>query len=319
MTQLSIPFLFNGAWFSSITAQSSLDSASVGGIWGASYCGLNNPPTTILAYFNTSVSYKSVTDWMRWDVSASAGFVGNVFLNVLEKDSNDNIVNTRYLGSLFWVLESSNVADGLRTVTFSGVTVEDKFKIYITFILSDILGKIDYGNAIVTPKSVESIIEIDNYPYKNPKNYLSIVVGVVSGSSSLQAYASATAVQSGSGEDQVYVAFANNAQINNVTTQVKVDAVVTNSSTLQNQNLVIQAQMRYKAGFDVRLFTITFPAGASAITYDPTMGSGTPPPAVAGDDSFPVWAIIVIIVGALVISGAVIAFVLIRKKRYTKF
>jgi hypothetical protein len=313
--QLSIPLIFNGAWFSSLTAQASEDKASADGVWGACYAGIGHPPSSMLAFFEASVSYQSVTNWASWNVNTSSGFIGNVFLSVVEKDSNDSIVTVKNLGLLAWVISDSANNGSLKYVTFLGADISN-FKIYITYILSDVLGKINYGDAIVTPKSLESVIEIPNYPYKDPKNYLTLVVGAISGSGSVKTYGTASAIQSGTGSNEVYLSFANSAQINGQSAKVKIDVVVTNTSTLQNNDLIVQAETKYKSEITARLFAITFPPNASSIIYDPTMGTGTPP---AAEDSNKPIIILLVLVGFSVLAITIVVLIIIftrKRKEY---
>jgi len=310
--KVSIPFLFNGAFFSSLTAQATEGNASVNGIWGASYAGFAFPPTSILAYFETSVTFDNIQNWMNWNVNSSSGFIGNVFLRLDEKTSNQTIVNTQRLGLMAWTISDQFNNGSLKYVTFQGQS--GAVTVLITFIVSDIVGIVNYGNAMVSPKSLESIFEIPNYPYKSPTNYLTLTLGVVTGSTSVNVYGTANVLQCGSATEKVYFSLSNTAQINGVTKSVKISSFITgNATSLENSNIINQAQSKYST-ISIQLVSIDFPPNASSIIYDPTLGSGTP---LASPDNYIAIIITLVVVGsiALIILIVVLVF-MFRKKPY---
>jgi len=273
---------------------------------------LTLPPTTILAFFDASVTFNNITNWITWGVNSSTGFIGNVFLRVDEKMPNKTLVKSKRLSTLFWTTSDAQNNDSLKYITYQGLDGFG-FNIYITFILSDILGYVNYGNALVTPKSFESVVEIPNYPYTDPKNYLSLVIGVVSGSASVQNYGSAYVLQCGTGDGAVYLSLSNKAIINNSSVSVNVSPFAdANATDLDNNNVIIQAQTKYQAQLNIKLVTVDFPANASSIIYDPTIGSGIPP---SSPDTSNILMIVFIIAGSVLLVIIIIVLVIVFTRR----
>lgn len=149
----------------------------------------------------------------------------------------------------------------------------------MTFISSDNVGYVQYQNqdvgAIVTPKTLESIVEINNYPYRSSSNYLTLTMGTATGNFDVVASASASNLISGGGEDQVYFALSNVAVVDGSKKFVTISGF--SKITGSNSYIEGQAKGKYGGSFSYATVSVDFPAGASKIIYDPTIGQGTPP------------------------------------------
>jgi len=141
--------------------------------------------------------------------------------------------------------------------------------------MSDVVGVVNYGNTIVGPKSIESIIEIQNWPYQSTANTLSLVLGVATGS----AQAQGGTLTSGSGNKQVYFSVANQATVSGQLQDVSLSGYTTGEfdTYFDDDDIQTQLSAAYTGEASVNVITVTFPAGASDIVYDPQVGVGQKP------------------------------------------
>jgi len=311
--KISIPLVFSGAWFTSIAANVNSSSTSSSGLFGSVYAGLQIAPTSALAFYTTNFDYSNI-NYYSFDVSASAGFIGTEYISITEKSGN-TVVNVKNLKNLIWTLGDSQSSNGLHYVTIKGTEFFSNFQVIVTFISSDNVGYVNYQNkevgAIVTPKTIESIVEINNYPYKSSSNYLSLTMGSATGSFNVVASASASNMISGSGDNQVYFALSNDAIVDGNKVSVAVSSFAT-VSTGTNSYIEGQAKGKYGGSINVVTVSVDFPAGATNIVYDPTIGQGTPPTLDTGISAV---AIFFIILGIVVFVGVVVlvSFLIWRK------
>jgi len=258
-------------------------------------------PTATLAYYTANFDYSKISNYFNFNVGASAGFIGTQYIYVTEK-SGSSIVSQKSLGNLIWTLSNSANSGALHYVTFKGSDPNpfSSFQVLITFISSDNVGFVNYSyaSALVTPKTLESIIEINNYPYQSQSNYLSLTMGVVTGNFQVSGSVSTNNVISGTGDDQVYFSLSNEATINGNSVSVTVSSFTQGSDTISGSNSYIQAQAQGKYGGSINslIVSVDFPAGSANIVYDPTIGQGTPP---LTDNSLSVVAIVFIVFGCI--------------------
>jgi len=275
---------YNGVYTSSIAVHISSNSGSIDGIFGTGYTGLGISPSAYLAYYDIFANWNSSANFASADVSGAGGFIGNAILSLDEIDSGSNVVQTIYLKDLPWTTtDTSYGTGGLLFATFQGKQVlNPNFEVDITFILSDVVGVLNLaGKPVITPRVLESVIEIINFPYKSTSNRVRLNIGVGSAAGDIQASGTGTGTTlvSGSGDGTVYITLNGQAQINGDTQDITISGFVdaTGIEALNNTNLVEQVNVKYGASASFKINSVIFPAGATHIQYDPSMGTGTPP------------------------------------------
>jgi len=272
--------LWTGANFLSIGVTGSGGSATIDAVVGAVTFNIGSFPYSYVAYFSDSVGWDITGNWATSSVNSSEGFVASAFQRIIETDVNGNVVANQSLAysddvvaGFTWDGPDTATTNGeLSWATYTGSQGSGSWTVSVSYVASDVVGVINQAGATVGPKSLESIVEISNWPYQSPNNTLSLVIAVASGSASI----SGNSFVSGSGNSAVYFTASSNALINAALTPVKVSAFVNGdfNTDINDSNLQAQLQGKYGAQINVKLVTVTFPAGAADIKYDPTVGSG---------------------------------------------
>jgi len=242
-------------------------------------------PFTLLGYVSASANLQlTSSSLLNFNYSSSGAFILHAALRIEERNPANTVVNTVYFKDCGWTVGGGNDTTGhLRFLTIDAVGCVPAQTVSFVFFISDTLGKVDLNNglsAIVTPKTVESVVSINNWNYADKANTISLVYGTVSGAiaDAGSVSVSGNVLKSGSGNNQVYAAYASVASVNGATATVtvahadyaNVTAIVEDSSN----NAFLSAIYGGVGGVKAKVTTITFPAGASSITYDPTVGSG---------------------------------------------
>jgi len=92
---------------------------------------------------------------------------------------------------------------GLRYVNFKGT--KNNLAVTFTFVVSSVVGVLNVvGNGIITPKSLETIITIANFPYTSTANSVRLNMAVGTASASVLAQTSVTHLTSGTGTSGVF-------------------------------------------------------------------------------------------------------------------
>jgi len=251
-------------------------------------------PVSYLGYIdaqfnaNKQVDALSGTDVTSYNYSAAGGFILTAYQRIEELDPSGNVVRTLTLKDLVWDVTGGNSTDGyLHYVTLNAqnplfqTLLKSGESVTMTFLVSEILGQVSVAGVTVdvTPKTLESVIQINGWSYTSSSNNLAFVAGVGTGSSAGDSTGSVT-VASGSGNNQVYANFAHQAMVSGTWKDATVTATSTSDFSLVTDDASIQAQASsvYKGSYNLQVVTISFPAGAESIVYDPTQGSGTPLP-----------------------------------------
>jgi len=268
---------FEAFFFSSVSVSSNNASKTSDGLYGAAYATFGLPPTAYLAFYHSSATWNTAANGaMTADVSQSDGFIGKSFLTLEEVNANGTTVNRVNLGTLQWSAGASSAGKGgLNYFSVTSYQRQTGQNITVTFVISDVTGILNItGEPIVTPKSLESIIQISNYTYKSLSNSLKLTIGVGSGEANLQITGTFT---SGSGANQTYFSLQGVAEIDGQTKSVNISGFVKGNANSLNNNIGAQVTAKYGRAANFQLVSVTFPAGASSITYDPVIGSGTMP------------------------------------------
>jgi len=277
--------------------QSSSGSASVqaDGIIGVAYYTpvqiipiFQAPPTLYLCYFNASASVTGIAgngaNAFSADVSASLSFVAKVYAQLDEVDPSGNVVSTVTFSSQQFTdsgVQTVDATRGLYYVTISSTIGTTSATIAITYSVSAVLGKLSAGDVTITPTSVESFFEVDNYVYQSASNHLllTVYVGQLSASASVVGTGNVNTVTAGTGAEQIYVRFAGTATVNGNSQSVTVSGMSNGNVDVSNiPSTYLRGQLVGHGSFkaEIRKVTVSFPAGAASITYDPTIGFGAP-------------------------------------------
>jgi len=240
-------------------------------------------PYSYLTSFDASVGSSSL--------SLSEGFVGTAYTYISEVDANGVIVQQFPLSDFTWsstavTTSSSTLQYATTTGTLLGQT---GFSVSFTLVVSSVVGLVSSGstpiNALVTPKSLEVILEIDGFPYTNVDNSARLTVGVATGSSELLANVSSLpvvgnsyALSVGSGLSAVYVTFASQAHVDGNKEDVNISIEVAGSADVGGLSTEL---FSLTSKVSCKLVNITFPAGSAKIIYDPATGTGAAPVVVA--------------------------------------
>jgi hypothetical protein len=238
---------------------------------GAVGSGAN--PTTIGAHVGT--------------LTVAGSFIGNAFEKIDEVDASGNVVKTVDLSQVTFNQASSgpttdptgNVHFGWMANTPNGAS--NGALVNFTIIHSSVLGKLNLG-ATVSPKATEIVVAISGWTYANAANSLRLTfhtafyTGSYNGS---VANAITGVVATGTGVNQVYVEAQGNAQVNGNTASVTVTVNAQASLSTDIKNKIAYLAAIFSAYTDTigsATHTVTFPAGASSIVYDPSTGFEKP-------------------------------------------
>jgi len=293
MLDFSIPLLFNGVYMSSVSVMLNPTSGSVDALFGAAYAGFGAPPSVYLTFFSIAAMWTPPVGQNAASANASGsdGFIGKAYIALEEVAANGNVAQSIKLGSLGWIENGGSFGSGgLRYWSVQGKQIlqNPNFAVNITHILSDVVGVLNVaGSSILTPKSVETVIEINNFPYVSTQNQVRLVIGVGTAAATLSVVGTVNHFVAGAGTGAAYFSASNVAQVNGVVSPVSVTSTVTGvtSANFTNDNLAGQVTARYGAAAEFRIVTVLFPPGAVSIVYDPAIGAGSPPP-LPGSGSF---------------------------------
>jgi len=228
-------------------------------------------PGAFLGYWsaNGSISgYNNNNQLLDIDYSGSDSLIAHSYIGVVEKNANGTVVDGFQFDKLLWVITDSSASGDLKYVTYTTLGPSG-VKLAITFAISNHVGVLSLAGAIVTPKVIESIVEIKNYAYKDSKNTLTLVMVGATGSGS----ASNNVLITGSGSSKVYLRMNTTAIINNGNADV---SIATSTAVVDDQGFNLLLKKKFSQSLTIQWYNVTFPAGASDITYDPSVGSGEP-------------------------------------------
>jgi len=283
---VSIPFIYNSLFVSSVALEVTPGTATYDAIFGSAYAGFGNAPAGYLAYYDSMSKWTNTGNYANATVNAAEGFIGSVYISLDEITPAGTVAQNIDLKLLGWVVETKSVGNGgLRYATFKGTNFSPNFAVRTTFVVSDVVGVLDIqaGNGVVTPKSLESLFQIDNFPYKDTKNSVRLYIGVGTAAATFNAQGTVNQLVTGNGQNAAYFTVDSMSQVNGAATQVEIKINTTTQATTSfgNSNLVGQVTSRYGAAADFKIVSVTFPAGANKIVLDPTIGAGSPPPQYA--------------------------------------
>jgi len=283
--QFSVLALYSGFYLSSLSVNVNPNSATFDGLYGAAYAGLTFLPSAFLSFVYSSSQWTvNPNDYTQGNSSAAAGFIGKTFISLDEVDGQGNIQNTISFGGLLWSTVDQSVGQGgLRYITIAATS--GTLNVKISFIYSNVVGVLNVvGTAVVTPKTFESVISIQNFPYKSTANSVRLNLGVGTAAATASVQGSVTHLVSGSGQTGTFLTLDHVASVNGAATPVSISAFTSGNGQLDfgNDNLKAQIIAKYGAAASFQFVSVTFPAGATNIVYDPSIGAGASPPTSSG-------------------------------------
>jgi hypothetical protein len=317
--------LWSGAWFHSVQADINTKQPTVNGdyMWGSIYNGLASFPFAYFAYFGASATVdRNITDpdkvnWNSFNVSVSSSFMASAFISLVERNSAGEDQQEIKLSALGWGYNGTasnkltNKTAGLYAFVFDGTRLVFNWPtVQLQYIITQIAGELNIFDGVsVYPKSLESIVLIDDWRYKNTSNHLvlKLALGTLKGSWTTDGQLTA-----GNGAGKVYFHLEKEAIIDGVLTPVKIGAKInaTADVAFQNADITVQLNSKYASEAACEIIEIEFPPGATSIVYDPTMGSGDSPFEPVPPQPSNVLPIVLGVVGASVVVILVVVIIL---------
>jgi len=220
-----------------------------------------------------------------------------VYTKVDEITANGTVVQTINFGSLGWSVTAANLAGNLISWTVTGSqntgfnnNKASNFSVNVTFVLSTQLGVlVAPGSPIITPKSLETVIEFVNFPYLNKLNR--VALGIITGSAaaSVVEMNGVTHFIAGNGTGATFITLQHVATVDGATVPVQISNWTTGvtNQNMNNNNMAQQVNDKYGAASEFRAYAVIFPAGANHVLYDPASGVGSYPPDTTGTTPTP--------------------------------
>jgi len=289
LTEVNVPGVITSLTFASVEYQAQKGSASGDGVYGSAYSVLGGPLAAYLSYFDISASWTAGSNPSTADVSGAASLIGATYLALAEIDTDGSLKSGLRLKTLSWNLSAVVTSGPLKYATFTGTSADPNFasfSISFTFTTSDTPGILSNG-AIVTSKSIQTTINILNYPFQVQTSQLRLVVGVATATASASGTITANGgfqrLVAASGKNGVY--FDGSAKVivdgNGTTKSVNVVAYGASKIDFDGAGFLSQfdsiAIAQKSLVVDFKLVNITFQGQSNNLTYDPTIGAGDPP------------------------------------------
>ena len=241
---------------------------------------LHAPPFAWVALRNGRAEHTSFTP----TAELASAFIGMSFVRLEEVDSEGRVVNTVDFGLSQWtdmeVLMSASERgsegeeeDKTRYLSVARTRYKGRdANCTLTIAASSISGVLAYGGAPVSPNTLETILDISGYQYRSSKNFLRLVIAMVS-SQSVDTTGTVMSLAVGGLHSNLYSAVAPSALVDGKERPVAVSSLY--SGTFSNSVFKSIIHNVYGTSFAARLQNIDFPAGAQHIVYDPVLGYGS--------------------------------------------
>jgi len=299
VSQFNVQPLYEGVYISSVSVDINPNSFTADGVFGAAYAALVGaiPPSAYLTFWSSATQWKTNgTAYGSVNTTDAAAFMGKAFIQLDEVTPANIVVQTISLGNLLYTLTNAVTGDAnLKGSTFTAT--QGMMTVKITFLASAVVGVLNVpGNAIITPKTLESVLEIDNFPYMNTANSVRLTMLVGSAAGFINVQASFTHYASGNGDNGAFFTLSHVAQTDGTATPVTISAFTDVKDAVTYGNAYIDTQVRatYGAAASFKLVNVTFKAGSKIILFDPAVGVGANPPSSgSGKLTFPLLAIFI--------------------------
>jgi hypothetical protein len=250
-----------------------------------------DPPTAFASYFESYTTYQNSKNGQNangpfsFGVQSSDTVVAKTFLSLQEVNTTNNVtIATVNLVDLNWQLLQTNGPATpnalLSYVTLKGTfpnptPANTNFSIELTGVFSQVLGLLNVaGTPLLTPLSVEVLVNITGFPYQSPSDALRLNFVVGTGQVTFSLSESLTLV-SGNGTTENYVRVNNLVVVDGTQRSANLTLVAVKSTGSTVADLLVQQRYSQQATFTQ--VSVQFPAGANNIFFDPTAGVGAPP------------------------------------------
>jgi len=168
--------------------------------------------------------------------------------------------------------------DGLFTkgmscgVSLNNVKKDNDCKATVTYVTSKTAGILKYGKTPVSPRSIDMIIEVENFKLHDSKNHVRMNLALITASGDIDYDGNAKIIMKDG--EKVYVAASGYVMVGDE--RAEVDVKVESGSLPENikQTFEAIASVALGGSLDVSLVHVDFPEGATSFIYDPAAGSG---------------------------------------------
>jgi len=267
-------------------------------IFGCVYVNEEVPvvPTSYVAFYDNPSLWNGSSSPVNANVSGAVAFLGFTYQMIFEIDWNSSgFVQIINLSQLEWSLPEVHEDDdtdeerkGITRAMFTGHFPENSgkdknFSVRLIPIVSNVIGVLNSGT-ILTPQTLEVIVEIDDFPYTHPNNSVMLSFTVAQ---STRGPLNQTTIDLKNGTRWIYGENSNNSvyyDISNVSfygnRSGSAEVGIIPSAGLQSLNnnmLINQFASLINSNISVQTFTILFNPNESNISYDPAQGIGNGP------------------------------------------
>jgi len=225
--------------------------------------GILQPPWNWLAYLKAA--YSGTPE--GGDFAATAGALAVAYLSLNEVDPDGNVVSENSLRRGWSLSDAKTWGTDLTVVNVTGSV--NGAEVVFTYVTSNVLGQLNYADAIVSPKSLECILEINGWSYKNPLNHLEMKIGIATVDSTVKG----NAIITRKGKADVYFALSDTSIVNGTIHDVEVTKYV--EGTFESPTLDIWVKALVGSTYKTRITTIKFAPGGKTIVYDAALAQGS--------------------------------------------
>jgi len=288
--EVSLPPIVSAAEVIAESVALNPTSLSIDLLFALAYVALNKAPTVYVQFFDAAAKYVPInpaTNTTSANVTASEAYIGTSFISLNEVTPNGTTVATIPLVDLLWSISGQSITGDPKYITFQGKNIifYPNLVVSISFVGTAHVGLLNVGTvSVVTPNSIETVVNITNFPYNSVANSVKLNIGVASQASTVTVTTQYTQFSGGTGNGATFFSLNNQVLAGGTVQPAKISGFVDvdDTATLANSDIVAQATAKYAAAASFKIVSVTFPAGASSIVYDPSTGSGAPPPAIVG-------------------------------------
>lgn len=142
----------------------------------------------------------------------------------------------------------------------------------ITYIASKKAGILGYGDTPVSPRSLETVIDVKNFPLSKNENHVRMDLGFLSVTAGGHVVGKASEVIQREGKEDIYIAASSKAIVGDDKVDVTVEITDGEADLGALANAALKAALG--ASFDTKVAHVDFPAGAKNFVYDPALGAG---------------------------------------------
>jgi len=232
-------------------------------------------PFAVLGYASGEASVKvDLSTLLQGMVSGSSVFKGGMValavLNIQEMTPDGKPVLDNILD-----LKNSCNPTKIGDNEVSGMTCTESFAsksatVTYTYVTSTKAGILKYGETPVSPRSIETIVDVKGFTLTNKDNHARMNIAILTGEGAGNVQGNATIVTKD--KESIYVAVSSQAIVNGKAENVNINF----ASDSNSLDLVTQAMMKVVLGanYNFRIAHVDFPAGVESFVYDPAAGTG---------------------------------------------